>query len=152
MMHTKLRTFAAAVALALAVCAGAWAQVAGQAPPPWSPGTLDIHRISTGKGDAVFYIFPDGTTMLVDPGATGRQGPRVTAQRPDASRTPGEWVVRYIRRMLAPGSKPALDYALLTHFHGDHMGDLCRIRNPRHPGSTGSRASPRWAMPFRSAS
>jgi hypothetical protein len=108
MMHAKLKTFPAAAALALAVCAGAWAQTAGQALPPWSPGTLDIHRISTGKGDAVLYIFPDGTTMLVDPGATGRQGPRVTAQRPDASRTPGEWVTRYIRRMLPAGSPPAL--------------------------------------------
>ena len=134
MLLTKLRTLAAAAALGLAVCAGAWAQVAGQAPAPWSPGTLDIHRISTGKGDAVFYIFPDGTTMLVDPGATGRQGPRVTAQRPDASRTPGEWVVRYIRRMLPPGSKPAIDYALLTHFHGDHMGDLIPDSKPSASG------------------
>jgi beta-lactamase superfamily II metal-dependent hydrolase len=100
--------------------AAAQAQGVGEVLPPWSPGMLDIHRISTGKGDAVLYVLPDGTSMLVDPGATARQGPRVTAQRPDSSRTPGEWVVRYVRRML-PGQ--FLDYALLTHFHGDHMGD-----------------------------
>ena len=100
-----------------------WAQKPGEVLPPWSPGMLDIHRISTGKGDAVLYIFPDGTTMLADPGATGRQPPRVTAQRPDSSRTPGEWVVRYLRRMLPRGTE-ALDYALITHFHGDHMGDV----------------------------
>ena len=106
---------------ALLALGSAFAQQPGEALPPWSPGTLDIHRISTGKGDAVLYVFPDGTTMLADPGATGREGPRVTAQRPNASRTPGEWVVRYIRHVLP---EAALDYALLTHFHGDHMGEL----------------------------
>jgi hypothetical protein len=85
---------------------------------------LDIHRISTGKGDAVLFVLPDGTTMLMDPGSTGRQGPRVTAQRPDNSRTPGEWVTRYIRNTLRDRSDAVFDYALLTHFHGDHMGDL----------------------------
>lgn len=97
------------------------AQVSGDVLPPWSPGVLDIHRISTGKGDAVLYIFPDGTTMLADPGATG-SGPRITPQRPDNSRTPGEWVVRYIRRVLPRDA--ALDYALITHFHDDHMGEV----------------------------
>ncbi len=123
-MNRKTTARAAAAALALLLAGGAQAQTVGEVVPGWTPGTLDIHRISTGKGDAVFSIFPDGTAMLLDPGATGRQGPRVTAQRPDASRTPGEWVVRYIRRMFPGGAKPVLDYALLTHFHGDHMGDL----------------------------
>jgi beta-lactamase superfamily II metal-dependent hydrolase len=108
-------------AIILVAAAAAFAQQPGQPLPPWSPGTLDIHRISTGKGDAVLYIFPDGTTMLADPGATTREGPRVTEQRPNASRTPGEWVVRYIRHML---KDPVLEYALISHFHGDHMGDF----------------------------
>jgi Metallo-beta-lactamase superfamily len=90
--------------------------------PPWSPGTLDIHHINTGKGDSALFIFPDGTSLLVDAGSTLRPPPRVTSQRPDSSRTPGEWMARYIQKILGPGK--SLDYALLTHFHGDHMGDF----------------------------
>ncbi len=100
------------------------AQVVGEVLPQWTIGTLDIHHINTGKGNAAFAIFPDGTTMLIDAGSTTRSGPRVTSPRPDGTRTPGEWIVRYIRHMLAYESSPVLDYAMLTHFHGDHMGDL----------------------------
>ena len=49
----------------------------------------------------------------------------MTPQRPDATRNPGEWIARYARHVLAPtGPEPALDYAMLTHFHDDHMGGL----------------------------
>ena len=29
---------------------------------------MELHHINTGRGNAGFYIFPDGTTMLVDAG------------------------------------------------------------------------------------
>ena len=35
---------------------------------PWTEGMLDLHHINTGRGDAAFHIFPDGTTMLLDAG------------------------------------------------------------------------------------
>lgn len=94
----------------------------GRALPPWSPGVLDIHHINNGKGDSALFILPDGTSLLVDAGASLRPPPRITEQRPDSSRTPGEWIARYARKMLGPGK--SIDYALLTHFHGDHMGDF----------------------------
>jgi len=78
--------------------------------PPWSRGTLDIHQISTGRGNAAFYVFPDGTTMLVDAGAVGDD-------------TTGAKIARYIERMMAP-EKPRLDYALITHYHADHLAGL----------------------------
>jgi hypothetical protein len=31
---------------------------------PWKEGYLDIHQISTGRGNAAFMILPDGTTMV----------------------------------------------------------------------------------------
>jgi len=37
---------------------------------------------------------------------------------------PGEWIARYIRHTLAFKSAPIIDYALLSHFHGDHMGEI----------------------------
>src|SRR5699024_10446593 len=38
----------------------------GKPLPAWKRGMLDIHQINTGTGDSGFYIFPDGTTMLLD--------------------------------------------------------------------------------------
>jgi len=64
---------------------------------PWSPGELDIHQISTGRGNAAFFILPDGTTLLVDAGAAAG-GTTQTAPHPDASRQPGSWIARYISR------------------------------------------------------
>ena len=87
------------------------AQKAGEVLPSWSPGELDIHHINTGKGDSIYFIFPDGTTMLADAGATGRKD-RVTPPRPDGSRSPGEWITRYILRVAPSGSPPQLDYGL----------------------------------------
>jgi hypothetical protein len=87
----------------------------------WTPGTLDVHQISTGLGNAALFILPDGTTLLVDAGAVAGSG-EVDAH-PDGSRRPGEWIARYIRRRL-PAGVSGLDYALITHFHGDHMGQV----------------------------
>ena len=89
--------------------------------PPWSRGTLDIHQISTGRGNAALIVFPDGTTLLVDAGAAG-DGQKIadTDPRPNASRTAGGWIVRYLQRM----NVDRLDYAVLTHWHGDHIGQV----------------------------
>ncbi len=108
----------------MAAALPATAQVAGQALPAWTPGTLDIHQINTGRGNSAFFIFPDGTTLLVDAGWGGNVPPRGTAPRPDASRNAGEWIARYVRHMLKHDREPVLDYGYITHFHGDHMGSL----------------------------
>jgi beta-lactamase superfamily II metal-dependent hydrolase len=93
--------------------------IVGQVLPRWQPGTLDIHQIATGRGNAAFAMFPDGTTLLVDAGdaaAIPHADPR-----PDASRPPAQWIARYIRHM-AGGAEARLDFAVITHFHPDHMG------------------------------
>jgi len=92
----------------------------GQPLTPWSEGVLDIHHISTGKGNATFVIFPDGTTLLIDAGAQTTPIPYATA-KPNDSRRPGEWIARYIEHF-HPGPSPVLDYALMTHFDPDHIG------------------------------
>ena len=102
---------------------GLLAQQVSQPLPRWTPGTLDIHQINTGRGNAGFLIFPDGTTMLLDSGDGGRLPPRGTTPKPDSSRTPGEWIGRYIRHAMVHDPSPAIDYAYLTHFHDDHMGN-----------------------------
>jgi beta-lactamase superfamily II metal-dependent hydrolase len=91
--------------------------------PGWTPGLLDIHHINTGRGNAAFLMLPDGTTMVVDAGDGGNPPPRGTPPKPDASRTPGEWIARYITAMGAS----AIDYGFLTHFHVDHMNALVDV-------------------------
>jgi hypothetical protein len=97
----------------------------GDALPAWAPGTLDIHQIVTGRGNAAFMMFPDGTTLLLDAGDAGdteydRQHSSDGEPRPDSTRTPAQWIARYVRHMA--GSDARLDYAVITHFHSDHMG------------------------------
>lgn len=71
---------------------------AGEPISPWRAGMLDIHQISTGRGNAALYVFPDGTTMLVDAGELPVKTPRHTPDRPDGTQPAGERIVRYIRR------------------------------------------------------
>jgi LmbE family N-acetylglucosaminyl deacetylase len=91
---------------------------------PWSPGILDIHQIQTGRGNAAFLIFPDGTTLLIDAGAVpDRGGLELGPARPNSSRPPGEWIAQYIRDF-SPRTPATLDYVLVTHYHDDHLGAL----------------------------
>lgn len=95
----------------------------GESFPMWQEGYLDIHHINTGKGDATFLILPDGTNMLIDAGGNVLPPePRETPPRPDGSRSPGEWIARYIHHILQAGDDTKIDYVMVTHFDNDHMG------------------------------
>lgn len=118
----------ASLALTAGSLAAAAAPIAGQPLPAWERGMLDIHQINNGTGDAAFLILPDGTTMILDAGAGFRPEQVKTKydapQRPNASLRPGQWVARYIQRVHPQGAQGEVDYAMLTHFHGDHMGTV----------------------------
>lgn len=93
--------------------------------PPWQEGEMEIHHIYTGRGESAFCILPDGTTLLIDAGDGGpHSDPRTTKASPDDSRQPGEWIARYISNRLGQPAAKKIDYAFLTHFHGDHMGGV----------------------------
>jgi hypothetical protein len=85
---------------------------------------MDIHHIATAQGNAAFLLLPDGTSMMVDAGATRYTTPWVIAPRPNGSKRPGEWVGRYVQRQLRAANRDGVDYFVLTHFHGDHMGEV----------------------------
>ena len=88
--------------------------------PGWKPGELDMHFIQTGVGEQTFFILPDGTTILLDCGDMYRPQylqhiPRV----PSPERLGGEWVSRYVQRLV---KERTIDYFLLSHWHSDHCG------------------------------
>ncbi len=70
--------------------------------PDWTAGCLDIHHISTGRGECVCAILPDGTTMMIDAGETGTDKRNF---KPDGSKSSGEWISRSIRCMMHPFSE-----------------------------------------------
>lgn len=100
-------------------------EVIGQPLRPWRRGWLDIHHISTGKGDSTLIIGPDGSSMMIDAGASATPPPASLDPRPGPERRPGEWIARYARRHLAAtGRSPRLDAFLVSHLHPDHIGDV----------------------------
>jgi beta-lactamase superfamily II metal-dependent hydrolase len=110
-----------------------------QSLPSWEAGMLDIHHINTGRGDATFLIFPDGTTLLIDDGDMSETNPRTLSDRntpllPDDSHTAPEWIVKYIRAFHPLGQAAYLDYALVTHYHSDHYGQMDELRKDSGKG------------------
>ncbi len=101
---------------------------------PWTPGQLDIHHVDTGRGNATFILGPDGTTLLIDCGASTDDLDVSAPVRPNATHAPGEWVARYALRCSRAADRTTLDYLLATHIHPDHVGDVGPQQRPA-PGS-----------------
>lgn len=112
----------------------------GERLSPWRKGTLDIHHIATHRGDSTLVVAPDGTTILIDAGAASDTSPAALEARPDASRSAGEWIARYVQRRLREVGHDALDTLLITHLHPDHINgveDLGRAVSIRRVIDTG---------------
>jgi hypothetical protein len=92
--------------------------------PAWEPGVLEIHHLDTGRGNSTLILGPDGTSLLIDAGEAHSEERTMAPARPDASRRAGEWIARYLRRQLNRTRQSGLDLMLLTHLHGDHIGEL----------------------------
>ncbi len=97
---------------------------------PWQSGYLDIHHINTGNGDAAFFVFPDGTTMLFDAGDLNREhlekyAPlKAVKPHPNDRHNSGTWIAQYIDQALPGHVSPRLDFVVISHFHDDHYGAM----------------------------
>ena len=98
--------------------------VVGRPLRPWRRGELDIHHVATGRGDSTLVIGPDGTSLMIDAGASATPPPASLDIRPGGERRAGEWIGRYARRHLRPTGEVRLDRLLVTHLHPDHVGDV----------------------------
>lgn len=92
--------------------------------PNWQTGVLEIHHIDTGRGNSTLILQPDGSSLLIDAGDAHSAEQTMAPARPNASRRGGEWIARYAQRQLARVQSSALDTMLLTHLHGDHIGEV----------------------------
>lgn len=136
-MHTR-RSFLAGAGAAAASAAATRAHslakdvTQGEKLSPWVEGQLDIHHISTGRGNSTLLICPDGTVFLVDAGAIYAPLKYTISPKPDGHRRPGEYLARYISRQLLATGRNQVDVFMPTHFHDDHIGAVSS-ETPLHP-------------------
>ena len=71
----------------------------GDVLPLWQEGWLDIHAISTGRGECTFFMMPDGTSMIIDAGevVTSTTSPVSVTQRPNSNTRAYFTQSRYIK-------------------------------------------------------
>lgn len=103
--------------------------VIGKPLDSWTEGSLEIHSINTGRGESFFYILPDGTTLLIDASGANplddeeeSHGHRYCPAKPSEDVSSGEVVAEYIRHFMPNVADGTIDYSIITHYHGDHMG------------------------------
>lgn len=104
----------------------------GKTVPAWQKGEMDIHFINTTTGECLFVIFPDGTQMLIDAASaditTNTNGSSTNTgirSRWDPTKTGlrGSQIIgTYLRNCMQWTGNKNIDYAVLTHLHGDHFG------------------------------
>jgi beta-lactamase superfamily II metal-dependent hydrolase len=78
-------------------------------PPPPSGAELQVHVLDVGQGDAILIIAPEGKTVLVDAGDTGR----------------GKVVLDALTRY----NVKQIDLFIATHAHADHIGGADEVIN-----------------------
>ena len=90
----------------------------------WKEGYLDIHFIHTGRGNTSLMVFPDGTSLLYDAGDS-KKGAKHPNYPPfdDKNKSAGERIVNYVKHF---SPNDTIDYALISHFHGDHYGAVTK--------------------------
>src|SRR6266404_3239212 len=93
--------------------------------------TLDVYFIDTEGGQATLFVSPSGQSMLVD---TGFAGNAAAAPPEPASAAPGVAAGPPVGRdagrileALRRANVTVLDYLVITHYHGDHVGGAADV-------------------------
>ncbi|PYU25036.1 MAG: hypothetical protein DMG30_06675 [Acidobacteria bacterium] len=125
-----------------------WAQ--GPVQKGQAQRALDIYFIDTEGGQATLFVTPSGESMLVDTGFAANQG------MPDATATSssGAPITRdadRISTVFKQAGVTVLDWMVISHYHGDHVGNAAELasripvrhlhgsagQRPRHGGEAG---------------
>jgi beta-lactamase superfamily II metal-dependent hydrolase len=92
---------------------------------------LEIYFIDTEGGQATLFVSPAGESMLVDTGFAGNQGmPAAPAGASGAaSGAPINRDADRISAVLKQANVTVLDWMVITHYHGDHVGNAAEMAN-----------------------
>jgi len=77
----------------------------------YETGTLAVHYLDVGQGDAIAVQFPDGRVCLIDCG-TAIYYTRVKT---------------YLTTRILKGGRREIDFLIATHAHGDHVGGFPQL-------------------------
>jgi competence protein ComEC len=100
----RISNFARALSLVFAAALTSAFTISAMPPDPSK--TLRIYFVDVEGGQATLFVTPAGQSLLIDtgwPGNDGRDADRIVAAAKDAGIS-------------------KLDYVLITHYHGDHVG------------------------------
>ena len=108
------------------------ALVQTQTPPTQTEKTLDVYFIDTEGGQATLFVTPSGQSMLVDAGFAGNAaaappGPAGAAPGAAAAGPPVGRDAGRILEVLRRANVSVLDYVVITHYHGDHVGGAADV-------------------------
>src|SRR5437016_2972853 len=120
----KISPFLAAMALLAPIALQA--QASQLKSPEQKP--LDIYFLDTEGGQATLFVAPSGQSMLVDTGFAGNQGMPPAPANVAAAGAPG--ITRdadRIATVLKLANVTVLDYVVVTHYHGDHVGNAAEL-------------------------
>jgi competence protein ComEC len=98
--------------------------------------TLDIYYIDAEGGQSTLFVAPNGKSVLVDTGNTGAR---------DAGR---------IMEVARAAKVTQIDYLLITHYHGDHVGgylELSKLIPIKNYVDHGTTVQPEQNFPARQA-
>jgi competence protein ComEC len=109
------------------------ADARGPQPRPQDGKPLDIYFIDTEGGQATLFLSPSGQSMLVDTGFAGNQGAapgpdRAPSAASAGAREPTRDADR-ISAVLEKANVAVIDYVVITHYHGDHVGNAAELAN-----------------------
>jgi beta-lactamase superfamily II metal-dependent hydrolase len=118
--------------IALLMASMCVANVAGAA----TAKPLDIYYIDTEGGQATLFVAPNGKTVLVDTGNSGARDPQRIAE------------------VAKVANVTQIDYLLVTHYHGDHVGgylELAKLLPIRNFVDHGVTVQPEQNIPAKQA-
>jgi beta-lactamase superfamily II metal-dependent hydrolase len=87
---------------------------------------LDIYFIDTEGGQATLFVSPTGQSMLVDAGFAGNAPAPASAQPAAGVPAVGRDAERILAVLRQAGVR-VLDYVVITHYHGDHVGGAVEL-------------------------
>ena len=83
---------------------------------------LDIYFLDTEGGQATLFVAPSGESMLVDTGFAGNGGMPAVPGAPPITRDADR-----ISAVLKLANVTVLDNVVITHYHGDHVGNAAEL-------------------------